>query len=267
MELKERLILLADKYENPAFLDKDPSKFMHRYLKNSGENEDAQIVAFIAANLAFGRREQILSHVETILDMMKKAEKKPVQWILDGDFEIHFPKTANSFYRMYTFNDMNVFFKSLQKILRENTNLGSYFEKKWQKSCTQKNETIYLHQVLSAEFIEKCSLISVSKGAAAKKLNMFLRWMVRTSSPVDLGLWTWYDKSKLLLPLDTHVMQEAVRFGFLQQTPSGKIPGANLKTAISLTNVMQKYFPGDPTRADFALFGLGVDEERNKTEN
>lgn len=263
MELKERLVTLADKYENPSFLEKDPSKFMHRYLpKNGGSVEDAQVVAFIAANLAFGRREQILSHIELILQMMKADGKMPVQWILDGKFNEHFALTKNSFYRMYTYQDMNVFFKTLQSILKEDKNLGSYFEKKWKNACAD-SDKILLHQVIAQEFSENCSLISRSKDGAAKKLNMFLRWMVRTSSPVDLGLWTWYDRAKLLLPLDTHVMQEAVKFGFLEKTSSGKVPSANLKTALALTEVMDRYFTGDPVRADFALFGLGVDENRS----
>ena len=78
---------------------------------------------------------------------------------------------------------------------------------------------------------------------------MFFRWMVRDNSPVDLGLWKWIDKRQLLIPLDTHVMQQAIKLGLLDKkaTPSSK-------TAIKLTNHLLKIFPEDPLKGDFALF-------------
>ena len=90
---------------------------------------------------------------------------------------------------------------------------------------------------------------------------MFLRWMVRDNSPVDLGLWTsWYSKKNLLMPLDVHVMQEATNFGLLEKNSNGNYKSANLKTAIELTQKMNEFFPNDPVRGDFALFGLGVNK-------
>ena len=84
---------------------------------------------------------------------------------------------------------------------------------------------------------------------------MFLRWMVRQNSPVDLGIWNWYPQSELLIPLDVHVMQEGIRLGLLPKNAT-----ASKKTAEILTKKMAEIFPGDPVRGDFALFGLGVDE-------
>ena len=83
---------------------------------------------------------------------------------------------------------------------------------------------------------------------------MFLRWMVRRGSPVDLGLWTWADPADLLIPLDVHVMQEAAGLGLIPQNAA-----ASRKTAERLTAALSEAFPGDPCRGDFALFGLGVD--------
>ena len=84
---------------------------------------------------------------------------------------------------------------------------------------------------------------------------MFLRWMVRRGSPVDLGLWKWADSASLLIPLDVHVMQEAAKLGLI---PEGAT--ASRKTAELLTSALVEVFPGDPCRGDFALFGLGVDK-------
>ena len=82
---------------------------------------------------------------------------------------------------------------------------------------------------------------------------MFLRWMVRRNSPVDLGLWTWFNPADLLIPLDVHVMQQAVNLGLLPENST-----ASRKTAILLTKELSQVFPNDPCRADFALFGLGI---------
>ena len=100
----------------------------------------------------------------------------------------------------------------------------------------------------------KC--VSQNPKGACKKLHMFLRWMVRRGSPVDLGLWDWASAADLLIPLDTHVLQESARLGLIAPNAA-----ASAKTAIDLTQKMAQVFPGDPARADYALFGLGVDFE------
>ena len=90
-----------------------------------------------------------------------------------------------------------------------------------------------------------------------KRVCMFLRWMVRSGSPVDLGLWAdIIDRRTLIMPLDTHVVQEATRLWLLASRT------ASMSTAKKLTAAMLEVFPDDPLRADFALFGLGVDENR-----
>ena len=89
--------------------------------------------------------------------------------------------------------------------------------------------------------------------------------MTRSASPVDLGLWqSWYSKEKLLIPLDTHVMQEAAILNLFTLSKNGNVPAASFKTDVELTGLMNKVFPGDPCRADYALFGFGVDKTDNK---
>lgn len=217
---------------------------MHRYTNE----RTAETVAFIAANLAFGRREQILSHVEAILDA---AGKSPVDWILSQKYEDFFPENENSFYRMYTNRDMRRFFDGLRKILESADSIGAFFKAKWSERGAN-----YLHQVIASSFPD-CKLLPHSKDSAAKKVNMLLRWLVRTDSPVDLGLWKWFSKKDLLMPLDTHVMQEANRLALI----SAK--SANLRTALALTKKVAEIFPDDPLKADFALFGLGVNQPAN----
>lgn len=254
--LKDKIRFLAQKYENADFLKKDPSQFMHRF--SDVQNQEA--AAFIAANLAFGRREQILSHVEKILDA---AGSSPVRWILSENYKDFFHSDSEielkkSFYRMYTNQDMILFFDGLKKIFESEKTAGDFFKKRWKsenaKSGFDKlNHRCYLHLVIEDAFDKKCALVPHTKDSAAKKINMMLRWLVRSSSPVDLGLWTWFDKKNLLMPLDVHVMNQAAELGLI------KSKSANLKTAVELTEKMKEIFPEDPVKADFALFGFDID--------
>lgn len=109
----------------------------------------------------------------------------------------------------------------------------------------------YLCDVISALF-HGVKMVAQSKTSAKKRINMFLRWMVRPG-PVDSGLWRSFSTDDLLIPLDTHVMAVAKRFGLLEKNAA-----ATMQTCIKLTSLMKEVFPGDPAKADFALFGLGV---------
>lgn len=249
-KLKETLVTLADKYEVPSFLEKDPSKFMHGYLKAA----DQEIAGFLAANMAFGQRSQILSHVESVLDY---AGADLIGWVQNEGYRNFFTKGDTSYYRMFTHDDFIRLFDRIKEMVTESGSIGNYIKEKFTGAD---NGNVYLAPFICSQFSEDCHLIPHSKGTAAKRINMFLRWMVRNDSPVDLGLWSgWYDKKNLLVPLDTHVMQESVKFGLLGKNKNGGVPSASFKTDVELTELMKDVFPGDPCRGDFALFGLGVD--------
>ncbi|MBR0032835.1 MAG: TIGR02757 family protein [Treponema sp.] len=248
------LLRLAEKYETADFLSADPAQFMHRYDRQS----EQEIVAFLAANLAFGRRSQILSHVEQILSVMGKS---PEEWILDEKYESFFDKGKKSFYRMYTHDSMKIFFATQRKFLLSGGSLGEFFKAQWEKKLESGGKK-FLCQLIAENFPSECNLIPHTDSSASKRLNMFLRWMVRDNSPVDMGLWTWFLKKDLLMPLDTHVMQEATKFALIEPGAGGKVRGASMKLCVELTEKMSKVFPGDPVKGDYALFGLGVDGQR-----
>ena len=107
-----------------------------------------------------------------------------------------------------------------------------------------------------ADAFPHCRAVSRNAGSAHKRMNMFLRWMVRTGSPVDAGLWTWFSPADLLIPLDTHVLRQAKNFGLISERSA-----ATEKTARELTDVLKQIWPDDPCRGDFALFGPGVSGE------
>ena len=234
-----KLQMLADKYEVAAFCDEDPSQFLHWYEPSAGNGTiaDVEAASFIAAMLAFGSRKQFIPKIKQILTLADTSCGSISKWLSSGAYKKDFRAGTAKFYRFYSFDDMQVFFGELAAILKDFGSLGEYFK----------------NRDLSTIF-PKSAIVPKGRSSANKRIHMFLRWMVRRNSPVDLGLWTWADPASLIIPLDTHVMQEAVKLGLIPPTSA-----ASRKTAERLTAALAQAFPGDPCRGDFALFGLGVD--------
>jgi uncharacterized protein (TIGR02757 family) len=245
---KNLLINLADKYETFSFTNGDPSCFL-RIFKN--DLKKTEVLAFVAAMLSFGRREQFLKKIEIIkenIDLLLAGKK--LEQILNANFLSEKFNPDTKFYRFYSFNDVNLIFERINCILKKSETLGNHFQKAYKKQ----NKALY--EIISEEF-SGCKMISSGKNSAHKRLNMFLRWMVRQNSCVDLGIWNWYPEEKLLLPLDTHVLTQAKVLQLIDEKSR-----ANLKTTKLLTELMNNVFPGDPVRADYALFGLGIEESK-----
>ena len=269
----ERLRNLADKYEIVSFTEQDPSQFL-KWYKNS--KTDSELAAFLAAMLAFGNRKQFIPKIEQILKTADDSSGSFSRWLLSGRYKIDFPYGDKKFYRFYSYDDMHIFFGEITDILNGTPDigekdsgkadcgalnsgeagcgvLGEFFRERWYKKIDTSED---LADIIARSF-PKSKLVPKGKTSACKRTYMFLRWMVRKNSPVDLGLWDWYSPQKLLIPLDTHVMQEAIKIGILDEKST-----ASRKTARILTNEMERIFPEDPVRADYALFGLGIDTER-----
>ena len=250
VKLKEKLRSLADRYEVPSFTEEDPSQFLRWYKPEEGRGTvaDVEAASFIAAMLAFGNRKQFISKIRQILETSDRSLGSLSTWLKTGAYKKDFPQGAAKFYRFYSYDDMQVFFGELGDILNEAGTLGEYFRVKGGVTGAST-----LHEIVSASFL-KSAIVPKGRSSANKRVHMFLRWMVRRGSPVDLGLWDWADPDSLLIPLDVHVMQEAAGLGLI---PEGAT--ASRKTAELLTDKLREVFPGDPCRGDFALFGLGVD--------
>ena len=248
-EVSEVLRSLADKYECASFCEQDPSQFLRHYKGVTGATiADTEAASFIAAMLAFGSRTQFIPKINQILQTADTSSGTISRWLTDGCFKKDFPRGQKKFYRFYSYNDMHIFFGELADIIKKSGSLGNWCKQKYEEA-----PATALDQILSAAF-PKSRIVPKGAGSACKRVHMFLRWMVRQNSPVDLGLWSWYPQSRLLLPLDVHVMQEASHLGLIPVNAA-----ASRKTAVALTEQMAQIFPGDPCRADYALFGLGVD--------
>lgn len=240
---KKRLRALARRYETASFLEGDPSKFMH--LVKSGADKEA--AAFIASALSFGSRAQFLPKIAAILEA---AGGKPDRWIRTGAFESVFrPCDERCFYRFFTYADMHSFFKAYALVMRSHGTLGGFVK----SACA--GDGVEAVRVICRRFAQEGSKAVIPKdcSSACKRVCMFLRWMARSGSPVDLGLWAdFIDRKTLVIPLDTHVLQEARKLGLV------KSACASMAAARRLTAALAEAFPDDPVRGDFALFGHGV---------
>ena len=236
---------LATRYETAAFLPADPSVFMHSV---EGEaNQEA--TAFVASCLSYGSRKQFFPKIQYIIDA---AHGEVDRWVRSGAWRNDIDDTDECYYRLYTRHDMHLLLNAYEAMLRE---FGSMKEYVRRNATTGFEAVEAICRYFAAH--DASTIVPKNTQSACKRVCMFLRWMVRSGSPVDLGLWAdIIDRRSLIMPLDTHVVQEATRLGLLKSRT------ASMNTARRLTNAMLEVFPDDPLRGDFALFGLGVDEER-----
>lgn len=244
MNLKQELKFLSEKYEISSFCENDPSQFL-RWYKNS---VDIECASFIAALLSFGSRKQFIPKIKLILEIADKNSQKISDWLIKKEFVKSFCNSSEKFYRFYSFFDMQTLFNEISEILIKYNSLGEFVKQKYLE-----NQNVHLSDIISQSF-PNSKIVSKGKNSPNKRINMFLRWMVRQNSPVDLGLWNWFSQENLIIPLDVHVLQESINLGLL---PENAKP--TKKTAIILTEKLKEFFPKDPTKADFALFGLGVE--------
>lgn len=247
-EVKEFLISSAERHENETFLENDPSRFMHE-VKGARNREAA---AFVAAGLSFGSRKQFLPKIARIVEL---AGGDVDGWIRSGRFEDSFPAdSAKPFYRFFSEGTMNGFFGVYREIMNCHGSLGECL-----RSAGVADARAAVGKIVA--LFSKCageySVVPKNPRSACKRVCMFLRWMVRGGSPVDLGLWSdFIPKETLVIPLDTHVLTQAKRLGLI------KSKVASMSMAVKLTERLKEVFPGDPLKADFALFGNGADNKK-----
>lgn len=252
LELKEKLKILADEFENSTFLNSDPSQFI-RYFSSQA---DCEVASFIAAMLSFGNRNQFIPKIKMIFELAKK-EKSMIFWLESEKFKEFKNPDSNDkngdnkkFYRFYSYSDMKMFFCELNEILKKYKTFENAV-----KINHEKSPEIPLCLVISSLF-PKSKIVPKGKNSANKRVNMFLRWMIRQNSPVDVGFWKWFSPADLIIPLDTHVIQESIKLGLLPENAN-----ASLKTAQALTKNLKQIWQNDPVKGDFALFGIGISQK------
>jgi uncharacterized protein (TIGR02757 family) len=248
-ELKEFLDGKADFYNCPAFIDLDPVSIPHQFSRK----EDIEISGFLAATISWGNRKMILRNANRIMELL---DHSPYEFIMNSNNdEIEMMK--NFVHRTFNSTDLIYFLKALQNIYRNKGGLETIF----MTYQTQDSLQFAIHEFYRIFFElphEKRTERHVSdplRGSAAKKLNMFLRWMIRKDDRgVDFGLWKSISPSILSCPLDVHSGNVARKLGILSRKQN------DAKAVSELDKVLRKLDKDDPVKYDFALFGLGVSE-------
>lgn len=251
-QLKDYLDAKAAYYNQPAFVEGDPISIPHRYSRL----QDIEISALFAAILAWGNRTTIINKCTELMELFDNA---PYDYILHHEARDRMRLMS---FRHRTFNglDLLYFVEFLQHYYSNVTSLEFAFSGHLNKfDRTVEKSLAGFHQMFfMLEHPERTRkhVSTPAKQSACKRLNMFLRWMVRKDeNGVDFGLWQHISPSQLVCPMDVHVSRVAARLGLISK------PEANWSTAVELTDRLREMDPEDPVKYDFALFGLGVIEK------
>ena len=241
--LKQRLDTLAATFDLST-IEPDPLQLVLRY----DDPLDQEVAGITAAAFAYGRADIIIANIGAVLAKMTPS---PYRYLSSFNAREATRRFANFAHRFHKTPDLVAFFSAIARAIREHGSLGALFEK-----CYDANDADIAQSLarfvgaLRVEGIEYL-LTSPDDGSACKRMNLFLRWMVRRTSP-DLGLWTFVDPAKLVVPLDTHVHRIATFLGLNNRK------SADWKTARALTDSLSRFDPADPVRYDFALCRLGI---------
>jgi len=236
-------------YNTPDFIELDPIQIPHMY----SEKEDIEISGFLTATISWGNRRSI---VKSAKQMMTLLGNSPYDFIMNHK-EQHLEKIDGFVHRTFNSTDLIVFIRALKYLYQEKNGLEGVFNEYKTTNSIQPA----IHQ-LKKEFFTVPHLERTRKhlpdplsGSAAKKINMYLRWMVRKdNSGVDFGIWNRISPSILSCPLDVHSGNVARKLGLLNRKQNDS------KSVDELDINLRKLDPFDPVIYDFALFGLGVYE-------
>jgi len=248
-ELKEFLDEKVELYNQPAFIESDPISIPHQYTKK----QDIEIAGFLAATIAWGNRKMILRNANRLMELL---DYSPYEFIMNSsNYELETVK--NFVHRTFNSTDLIYFLKALHNIYRHKGGLETIF-KTYQTSDSLQPAIHQFHLIFFELPHEKRTERQVSdpfKGSAAKKLNMYLRWMIRNDNKgVDFGLWKSVPPAILSCPLDIHSGNVARKLGILSRKQN------DAKAVSELDKVLRKMDKVDPVKYDFALFSLGVSE-------
>jgi len=255
--LSAQLERLYSVYNKPCFIHPDPLELILPYARI----EDREIAALIASSLAYGRVAQILKSAGTVLHEMGDS---PFRYIIRGSTSRYRRDFAGFKHRFHTGEDLACLFEGIRNALREFDSLENCFLSGDSGTETAAARESAFVRKLCRFFPdgESTLLPSPERGSACKRLNLMLRWLVR-SDAVDPGGWTRIQSSSLMVPLDTHMHRLARDLGLTARN------AADWKTAEEVTIAFSKHVPEDPARYDFALtrFGIHPDFCRNPFQN
>lgn len=238
-------------YNRPRFIKEDPIQIPHLF----SQQENIEISGFLTATIAWGQRKTIISNAKYLMHLMGND---PIGFIRDAGAKDL--KVLNQFkHRTFCPEDCIFFIRSLQHVYKSHGGLKETFQGLYRQSGDIRQALIDFRQIfLSESHLQRSEkhIADIGRGASGKRLNMFLRWMVRKDGRgVDFGLWDEIDPASLFIPLDIHTGTVARKLGLLKRKQN------DWKAVEELTAVLKRLDPADPVKYDFALFGLGMYED------
>ena len=248
MITKEQLDELVIKYETKDFIANDPIQFPHK-----GKNKrEIELLGFIASLFAYGNRKIFIKKLD---ELFKKSDNDILNYIKNGDFS----NLKNFEYRFSKDFDIIQIFKCLNKLYNNSEGLEELFRYSYNSKKLLQGVVDYFYSNVSDNVGQGFfhMIPNPQNGGAMKRMNMFLRWMVRKSD-VDLGIWEFIKPSELLIPLDVHVARVSRNMGLLKRKSN------DFKAVIELTEQLKKFCPEDPIKYDFAMFAFGVELNSNE---
>lgn len=249
-ELKEFLDEKAHYYNHPRFVESDPIQIPHRFEKK----EDIEISAFLTAIIAWGNRKSIIKSAERMMEYMDNSPSDFVMNHSEDDLE----NLSGFVHRTFNSIDLQYFIRSLKNIYTVHNGLENIFKK------NAREEFLYtaIHEFKKVFFElphpsrTQKHISDPLNNSAAKRMNMFLRWMVRDPhTKVDFGIWKSLSPNQLSCPLDVHTGNVARKLGLIHRKQN------DFKTLVQLDAQLRLLDPSDPVKYDFALFGLGAFEK------
>ncbi|MBN2869286.1 MAG: TIGR02757 family protein [Flavobacteriaceae bacterium] len=247
--LKEFLDQKVIQYNNPRFIESDPIQIPHKFSKK----EDIEIAGFLTATIAWGNRKSIINNANKLIDLL---EHSPHDFVLNHKDE-DLQRFETFVHRTFNGTDCITFIKALQHIYNNYNGLEAVLSKNNGENL-QHSISDFKQIFFEIEHLPRTQkhISDPLKNSAAKRINMFLRWMVRPNNTgVDFGIWKSIKPSELSCPLDVHSGNVARKLGLLSRKQN------DAKALQELDKNLRDLYPNDPVKYDFALFGLGVFEK------
>ena len=249
IDLKEFLDSKVLEYNHPKFIESDPIQVPHVFTKK----EDIEIAGFLTATIAWGNRKSIINNAHRMMQLLDNA---PHDFVLNHQ-ESDLEKLMPFIHRTFNGEDFIQFIQSLQHIYKTYQGLENVFSQHTRDVSTQNAISHFKQYFFEIPHVSRTQkhISDPMKNSAAKRINMFLRWMVRNDNTgVDFGIWQSILPSQLSCPLDVHSGNVARKLGLLNRSQN------YAKALNELDSALRTLDPNDPVKYDFALFGLGVFE-------
>lgn len=257
MELQNLLNQQEKKYNCTEFIPNDPISIP----KNFSKKEDIEISGFLTALLSWGNRKAILKSANFLMELMGYEPFAFITSATDNELK----RLTEFQYRTFNASDLLFLVEALKKLYTSDGGLEGAFSEGFRATGTIHSSIISLRtRLLQTPHLPRSEkhLANPEKGSAAKRINMFLRWMVRSDDQkVDFGLWKDIPMSALMIPLDLHTGATARKLGLLHRKQN------DWKAVEELTNNLRKFDPDDPIKYDYALFGMGIHRQLSHTSS